>query len=166
MQIKDGIDEVLHKIHVKLYPNYLQSVDGKYTAKTDSEATLGVKEVCGTAITRGKVDGITHDKYTGYAKQYLSEVAYQLCDGYAVDLDFFSIHPGVGLFLVPVDNPSAAVKVTRMAENSPTKLTGTLPASTGHSKNKLEICTQFSGTEDRFLKELRVISSPFTLEEV
>jgi hypothetical protein len=42
MQIKEGINEVLHKIRAKLYPNYLQSINGKYAARTESEAVLGV----------------------------------------------------------------------------------------------------------------------------
>jgi hypothetical protein len=250
MQIKDVIGEVLHKMRVKLYPNYLPSVGGNYIARTESEATLGIKQVCGTAVTRGGAGDINPDKYTGYVERSFDEMAYQRCDGYSVSLDYFSVHPviggpfdspneprdhrkhpinfkfrilgkmhrlaqfiavevtgvsdgnayidefvdfeansinavfvpgdqfalhghkiklagndpGVGVFLVPVDNPAGAVQVARIAENSPTRITGILPASTGCVKNRLEIRTQFSGSGDRFLKELRVISSPFTLE--
>jgi hypothetical protein len=252
MQIKDEIGEVLHKMQVKLYPNYLQNVEGNYIARTESEATLGIRQVCGTAITLGGVDDISQDRYADYVNRFFSEMAYQLCDGYSVSLDYFSVHPvigdpfdtpnephdhakhpvnfkfrvlgkmrrlahfidvevtgvsdgnafidefvdyeadsvnavlrpgdqfavhghkiklagddpGVGLFLVPVDNPAGAVQVTRMAENSPSRLTGTLPSTlTGHVRNRLEIRTRFSGAADKPLKEIRVISSPFTLEE-
>jgi len=36
-------------------------------------------------------------------------------------------HPGNGVYLVPVDNPSAAVKISRIAENSPSKIIGIIP---------------------------------------
>jgi hypothetical protein len=252
MQIKDGIEEVLHKIRVKLYPNYLPNVEGNYTARTESEASLSIKQVCGTAITRGGVEGITQDEFAGYVNKFLAEAAYQMCDGYSVNFDYFSVHPviggpfdspneaydrkkhhigfkfrilskmhrlaqfikvevlgladanafidefidyeadsinallipgdqfalhghkiklagddpGVGLFLVPADDPAAAVKVTRIAENSPTRVTGTLPsAASGHIKQRLEIRTQFSGATNSPLKALRVITSPFIVEE-
>jgi hypothetical protein len=254
MQIKEGIGEVLHKMRVKLFPNYLKNVDGKYVARTESEKMLFVKDVCGTAITRGGVEGITQDKYSNLVDLFFEEAAYLMCDGYCINfsslfsahpsvrgpfnspneihdhvkhpIDFtfrimakmrrlaqfikveiigisdanayidefidyeannalnvvytpgdqFAIHghkiklagadPGVGLFLVPEGAPQSAVKIARMAENSPSRLTGTLPASTGHGKSKLEIRTQYSGVAEKPLKTLRVITSPFTLEEV
>jgi hypothetical protein len=72
--------------------------------------------------------------------------------------------PVVGLFFVPVDNPSAAVKVTRLAENSSSRIIGIAP-QTGHQYNRIEVRTQYSHSGSPFLKNPRVITSDFILEE-
>ncbi len=38
MAIINDVKEVLHRIRVKLYPNYLPHVEGTYLARTVSEA--------------------------------------------------------------------------------------------------------------------------------
>jgi len=38
MAIINDVNEVLHRIRVKLYPNYLPNVEGQYIARTNSEA--------------------------------------------------------------------------------------------------------------------------------
>ena len=40
MAIINKVNEVLHRIRAKLYPNYLQAVEGAYIARTDDEASL------------------------------------------------------------------------------------------------------------------------------
>jgi len=251
MQIKNEIDEVLHRIRVKLYPNHFQHVEGAYIARTDSEASLNVRQVCSTAISRGGVE-LDLDDFMEYVDKYNEEVAYQLCDGYAVNNGYYSIHPsiggtfsserdlhdpqkhpitfrfrvmakmrrlvqfikvdiegvadvngyidefhdyeaessnalfasgdqfaihgykikvagddpGVGVYLVPVEDPSKKVKITRIAENNPTKITGVLPASTGYSLNRIEIVTQYAGSGGIQLKTPRTIVSSFTIEEI
>ena len=72
--------------------------------------------------------------------------------------------PTVGLYLVPVEDPSKAVKVTRIAENSAGKITCILP-ETHYMTNRLEIRTQFAGSGNTFLKVPRVITSSFTIDE-
>jgi hypothetical protein len=72
--------------------------------------------------------------------------------------------PSVGLYFVPVNDPTQAVKVTRIGENNPTKITGIAP-NTGHTQNKIEIRTQYSGMTDRFLKTPRIITSSFILDQ-
>ena len=69
--------------------------------------------------------------------------------------------PGNGLFLAPIDG-SAEIKVTRISENHASKVTGIMPASVGKPV-KLVIRTQYAG--NHFLKEPRIITSRFTLEE-
>jgi hypothetical protein len=64
---------------------------------------------------------------------------------------------------VPIDDPSAAVKVTRIMENHPHKIIGIAP-DTGHQYCRLEVRTQYSAS-NTLLKTPRVISSPFVLEE-
>jgi hypothetical protein len=46
MAVINNVNEVLHRIRMKLYPNYLHNVEGAYLARTDNEASLGVEEVC------------------------------------------------------------------------------------------------------------------------
>ena len=72
--------------------------------------------------------------------------------------------PQVGVYFVPVDNPANAVKVSRIAENIAAKIIGVAP-HTGAAQNRIEIRTQYSGATI-LLKEPRVITSDFILEEV
>ncbi|MDR1837426.1 MAG: DUF4469 domain-containing protein [Treponema sp.] len=72
--------------------------------------------------------------------------------------------PQVGVYFVPVDNPAQAVKVSRIAENISAKIIGVCP-QTGATQNRIEIRTQYSGGTI-LLKEPRVITSDFILEEV
>jgi hypothetical protein len=46
MAIINNVTEVLHRLRVKLYPNYLPNVEGAYIARTDSEASLNIEQVC------------------------------------------------------------------------------------------------------------------------
>jgi len=77
MQIKNQIEEVLHSIRIKLYPNYFQHVNGAYIARTDSERTLNLKDVCSAAISRGGVEADLDDLME-LVDKYHEELAYQL----------------------------------------------------------------------------------------
>jgi hypothetical protein len=90
-----NVSEVLHRIRVKLYPNYLPKAEGSYIARTDNEASLSIEEVCAAAKNRGGFTG-NYDDLVEHVKQYFEEAAYQLCDGFAVHTGYFSIHPNVG----------------------------------------------------------------------
>ena len=238
---------ILHRIRVKLYPNYLQNVEGAYIARTNNEKTLTIEDICAAMKTRGGFDG-NFEKLVEYVREYNDEAAYQLCDGYAVTNGYYTIHPNiggsfnsvnevydhqkhpisfrfgtrpklrdlvqhiavdiegiadtsgyidtftdfeensvnehflpgnqfaihghkiklagddpsVGVYFVPVSDPSKAVKVTRLAKNSPSEITGIAP-DTEHSQNRIEIRTQFSGDIKILLKTTRTIVSSFTL---
>ena len=69
-----------------------------------------------------------------------------------------------GLYFVPIDDPSKAVKVTRIAENGSSRISGIAP-KTGFARNRIEIRTQFTGSGSTMLKTPRIISSSFILEE-
>lgn len=249
MAIVNNVTEVLHRIKVKLYPNYLPAAEGAYIARTDSEATLNIDQVCAALKNRGGYGGDYEDLVEG-VKQFFDEAMYQLCDGFALNTGYYSIHPNVGgtfnsvndihdhdkhpikfrfrtlkklrnlvpfigvdiegiadtsgwidefidtdedsvntlfvpgdvfiihghkiklagsdpnvgVYFVPVDDPSAAVKVTRVPENTPSKIMGVAP-QTNHQYNRIEIRTQYAGSTSNLLKNLRVITSPFILEE-
>jgi len=243
-------DDKLHRITVKLYPNYLTKIKGKYVARTVHEDTLSIDDIATLMKTRGGFEG-DHEVLIDYVKSFLREMAYQLCDGYAVNTGYFSIypniggtfnsakepyrpeknrisfhyrtnaelrklikeinveiagvsdanafiydftdteedssnelyspgnlhvisgrkikiegnHPACGVYFVPLDNPSKAVKVTRIAENSPTRIIGISP-DTGYTSHRIEIRTQFTGSKKTPLKEPRTIVSDFTVEAV
>ena len=229
MGIKN-LDDVLHRIRVKLYPNYLPSVEGRYIAKTDNEDFLGIERICAAMKNRGGFLG-SYENLTENVRQFMDECAYQLCDGFALNLRYYSIHPniggtfnsekdahnpaknpigfkyrtrsplrklvqhievditgvadgnafidrfidreedaengmylpgnmfcitgskikvagddpGCGVFFVPVDDPSKAVKVTRMGENSGSMITGIAP-DTEYQYNRVEIRTRYTGS--------------------
>ena len=95
MAIIGEINEVLHKIEAKLYPNYLQSVNGAYIARTDDEASLSVEDVCAALKNRGGFMG-SYELLVDNVRQFFEEMAYQLCDGFSVNTGFFSVHPRIG----------------------------------------------------------------------
>ena len=86
---------VLHQVHAKLYNNNLHTVDGAYIARTDNEKTLSMEDVCTTLKTRGGFTG-TYEDLLHIIRQYNDEVAYQLCDGFAVTNGYYTIHPNIG----------------------------------------------------------------------
>jgi hypothetical protein len=87
--------EVLHRVRVKLHPNYLPKVEGAYIARTDSEASLTIEEVCAAGKSRGGFTA-SYDDIVEHVHQFFGEAAYQLCDGFAVNMGYFSVHPNVG----------------------------------------------------------------------
>jgi len=95
MGIKNNIDDVLHRIRVKLYPNYLPGTEGKYVARTDNEAFLNVERICAAMKNRGGFLGSYGDLIDNI-EQFLDECAYQLCDGFGLNLRYYSVHPNVG----------------------------------------------------------------------
>jgi len=95
MAIINNVTEVLHRIRVKLYPNYLPNIEGAYIARTDSEASLSIEQVCAALKNRGGYGGDYEDLVEA-VKQFFDEAAYQLCDGFAVNTGYYSIHPNVG----------------------------------------------------------------------
>jgi len=251
MSIISNETEKLHSIKVRLYENYLKSsgVEGDYTARTSSESSLYIDQVCAAMKNRGGFTG-NYEVLKENIRQFLDEMAYQLCDGFSVNMKYFSIHPNVGgtfnsinathnpnmnpitfrfrtlpamrrlveyievridglanasawidsyedveadstnafyvpgnqfilngskikiagndptcgLYFVPIDDPAKAVKVTRIAENNPSSIIGIAP-KTDSTHNRIEIRTQFSGSSTKFLKNVRIITSDFELEE-
>jgi hypothetical protein len=89
-----GTKSVLHKIRVKLYPNYLPNGEA-FLARTDSEAVINVEQVCAALRDRGGFTGNYHD-LVEHVKQYYEEVGYQLCDGYTVRNGLYAIYPNLG----------------------------------------------------------------------
>jgi hypothetical protein len=72
--------------------------------------------------------------------------------------------PDVGVYFVPPDNPSGAVKAESLAVNSPSRIVGTAPL-VNNELYRIEIRTQYLGSTVRFLKTPRAITSGFILRE-
>ncbi|MDR2053711.1 MAG: hypothetical protein LBP80_09875, partial [Treponema sp.] len=66
-----------------------------YIARTDSEASLTIEEICAALKNRGGFTG-SYDDLVEHVRQFLDEAACQLCDGFAVNAGYFSVHPNVG----------------------------------------------------------------------
>jgi hypothetical protein len=91
----EKVSQKLHRVKIVLYPNTLPRVEGAYTAKTANEASLTVEEVCMALKERGGYAG-SYEVLVDAVKKFLNEMAYQLCDGFAVNTGYFSIHPHIG----------------------------------------------------------------------
>ena len=98
MSIINTVNGVLHHIRIKLYPNYLPKSEGTYVARTDNEASLSIEQVCAAMKDRGGYGG-SYEDLVENVKQFFDESAYQLCDGFAVNTGYYSIHPNIsGVF--------------------------------------------------------------------
>jgi hypothetical protein len=80
---------ILHKIKAWLYDNRLtQDNPNDYTARVESERSLGIGDICKTAATRGGAD-ISASAMEHAVNLFLREMGYQLCDGYSVNTGWF-----------------------------------------------------------------------------
>jgi hypothetical protein len=95
MAIINNVNEVLHRIRAKLYPNYLHNVEGAYLARTDDEASLSIEQVCAAMKNRGGYTG-SYEDAVEHVKLFFDEAAYQLCDGFSVNTGYYSLHPRIG----------------------------------------------------------------------
>ncbi|SDF23924.1 DNA-binding domain-containing protein [Epilithonimonas hungarica] len=80
---------ILHKIKAYLYDNALTKDNpNDYIARTASERSLNVKQICEAAVNRGGAD-VTAAAMEHATELFLKEIAYQLCDGYSVNTGYF-----------------------------------------------------------------------------
>ena len=92
----DDTAPILHSIRIKLYPNHMKSrIKGAYIARTASNRTLSIEEVCTLAKNRGGYSGRI-EEMTAHVRRYFDEAAYNLCDGFAIDTGYYSIQPSIG----------------------------------------------------------------------
>jgi hypothetical protein len=246
-----SVYEKTHKMRVKLYPNYLPQAKGLFIARTASESSVTVEDICAAMKNRGGYDG-SYEDAVQTIRHFFKEAEYQLADGFSANMGVFSIHPNIGgtfnsdkeahdhkkhpitfrfqslkplrdlcqsieviiegaadvngyidkfydveadsvnsqfvpgdqfiitghrikiagddpscgLYIMPADPTAMPMKVSRIAENRSSKITGVLPVSTGELMNRIVIRTQYAGSNSNFLKSPRVITSSFVLEEV
>lgn len=94
---------ILHKIKAYLYDNFLTKDNpNDFTARTVSERSLSVQDICNAAVSRGGAD-VSASAMAHATELFLKEMAYQLCDGYSVNTGYFTASTTIrGVF----DNPS------------------------------------------------------------
>jgi hypothetical protein len=85
----------MHSIRCKLYPNYLPATGGPFIARTDSEAALSIEQICAAIKNSGELKG-SYPELVAHSKQFLDKIVHKLCDGFSVNLGYFTIHPNVG----------------------------------------------------------------------
>lgn len=81
---------ILHKIKAYLYDNLLTKYNlNDYIARTMSERSLNVKQICEAAVNRGGAD-VSTAAMEHATSLFLKEMAYQLCDAYSINTGFFT----------------------------------------------------------------------------
>jgi len=95
MILNNDANSVLHRIRVKLYPNYFQYAEGKYIARTNNEASLSIEQICAALRDRGGYKD-DYKKLVENINKFFDEAVYQLCDGFSINTGYFSIHPNIG----------------------------------------------------------------------
>ncbi|MDR0314104.1 MAG: DUF4469 domain-containing protein [Treponema sp.] len=95
MSIINTVKTELHKIRIRLHPSNLPGAEGTWFARVNNEAILSIEEIAASLKDRGGFTGSYND-LVNHVRQFLDEMAYQLCNGYAVNTGYFSIHPNVG----------------------------------------------------------------------
>ena len=90
-----------HTIKAYLYDNLLTPDQNDFTARVSSERSLSVADICHSAATRGGAD-VSDAAMSHAVELFLKEMAYRLCDGFAVNTGYFTAMPVVrGVFLNP-----------------------------------------------------------------
>ena len=88
----------LHGFEVQLYANHLAGGENTFVAKNTKEKTLNIDEIVGSMRVRGCYEGSVEDA-NKTIKHFLKETMFLLCDGYSVNLDWYTISVHVsGLF--------------------------------------------------------------------
>lgn len=92
------MNDLLHRVRVNLYENYLTGNSDDYWARVISERTLNVKEISRSAVNRGGAP-LSAETMEHNVMLFLKEMAYQLMDGYSVNTGWFTANAHVrGVF--------------------------------------------------------------------
>jgi hypothetical protein len=93
---------ILHRIRAYLYDNPLTTGNkNDFMARVVSDRSLSVRDICEKARQRGGAD-VTAEAMVHAVELFLREMAYNLCDGYSVNLKWFVASPHIkGVFDAP-----------------------------------------------------------------
>ncbi len=119
---------ILHKIKAYLYDNLLTKDNpNDYIARTSSERSLNVKEICEAAVSRGGAD-VSAAAMEHATSLFLKEMAYQLCDGYSVNTGYFTAGTQIrGVFDSPKEIYNPAKHTILFQFNQGEKLRAEIP---------------------------------------
>ena len=83
------------------YDSLLTPDPNDFVARVSPERSLSVADICHSAATRGGAD-VSDAALSHAVELFLKEMAYRLCDGFAVNTGYFTAMPVVrGVFLNP-----------------------------------------------------------------
>lgn len=119
---------ILHKIKAYLYDNFLTKDNpNDFIARTVSERSLNVKQICEAAVNRGGAD-VTAAAMEHSTELFLKEMAYQLCDGYSVNTGYFTAGTQIrGVFDSPVETFNSQKHTILFQFNQGEKLRAEIP---------------------------------------
>ena len=80
---------VKHSVKAFLYENILTDDPNDFAARVSSERTLGIDDICRSAVTRGGAD-ISAASMNHAVTLFMKEMAYLMCDGYSVNTGYFT----------------------------------------------------------------------------
>jgi hypothetical protein len=87
-----------HTIKAQLYDNLLTENPDDFAARVLSEKSLGIADVCKTAVSRGGAD-ITAKAMEHAVGLFFAEMTYRLKDGFSVNTGYFNVSPNIkGVF--------------------------------------------------------------------
>jgi hypothetical protein len=90
-----SVKDVLHRVRIRLHRSNLPGAKGAYYAGAAHEAVLSVEDVAAALKNRGGFTGNAAD-LAAHVREFFKEMAYQLCDGFAVNTGWFLIKPVIG----------------------------------------------------------------------
>jgi hypothetical protein len=94
---------VLHTIKAWLYENLLTEDQNDLSARVSAERALGVRDICESAVARGGAD-INAAAMEHAVELFHKEMAYRLCDGFAVNTGWYNASTHVkGVFSNPAE---------------------------------------------------------------
>ena len=119
---------ILHKIKAYLYDNALTKDNpNDFIARTVSERSLNVKQICEAAVNRGGSD-VSAPSMQHATELFLKEMAYQLCDGYSVNTGYFTASTLIrGVFDSPTETFNAAKHTILFQFNQGERLRAEIP---------------------------------------
>ena len=120
-------------------------------------------EIDGKADTNGYIDEFL-DGHTKSVNDIVSAGDQFCVAGHKIKVLDDGTNPNCGVFFVDVNNPSVRLKVTSfLIENSSSKIIGVTPALASAASYRVEIVTQFAGSNTSLLKEPKTLTGDFEL---
>ena len=132
-------------------------------AKLKRLARLINVEIEGLADTDGLIDTF-YDAYTQTTNNIISGNDLFSISGEKIKVVDDGVNTECGIFFIKTDEPVGRVKVIRnLVENTATKIAGLTPMLVAPGKYRIEIVTQFNGSNTGFLKTPKTLTSDFEL---
>jgi hypothetical protein len=90
----DKYQALLHRLRIRLYPNYLTNT-GRYIARVAAERTVSIEEICANLRERSGFQG-NPEEAAYNVRQFCDECGFLVCDGWSINMKYYSISAHVG----------------------------------------------------------------------